>query len=166
MFAALIVLLVTGMWIFLVEPFFTDHATSSHEKFTDLALALLLSAITLGPTWILVNRLINRLNNHTEQIYHLMHQADASNQAKTRFLAACSHHLRTPLNAVQGYAFLLASTPHNDAKVLSDYSSNVLTGVNRLEELVGKILTYYGFGQGSNCFNRGCQSSSRTQPSR
>ena len=41
-------------------------------------------------------------------------QADAANQAKTRYISAISHELRTPLNSILGYAQLLeedASVP-------------------------------------------------------
>ncbi|MFT3817586.1 MAG: ATP-binding protein [Rubrivivax sp.] len=35
------------------------------------------------------------------------HQADAANQAKTRYITTISHELRTPLNSILGYAQLL-----------------------------------------------------------
>ena len=36
-------------------------------------------------------------------------EAEAANEAKTRFLAAVSHELRTPLNAILGFSDILTS---------------------------------------------------------
>lgn len=41
--------------------------------------------------------------------------AEAANEAKTRFLASVSHEIRSPLNAIYGYAQLLERTDGKDA---------------------------------------------------
>lgn len=41
--------------------------------------------------------------------------AEAANEAKTRFLASVSHEIRSPLNAIYGYAQLLERTEGKDA---------------------------------------------------
>lgn len=131
-----------GLWVLAIEPILSAHGLSAHDSVADLVLALVLTTITLVPAWILVHRLVSRINRNTERNYRLMREAEASDLAKSRFLAACSHHLRTPLNAVQGYAHLLAAAPPADASRVAEYSSNIVTGAERLHELVDKILTF------------------------
>ena len=45
------------------------------------------------------------------QLQQAVGQADAANQAKSRFITAISHELRTPLNSILGYAQLLEDDP-------------------------------------------------------
>jgi signal transduction histidine kinase/ActR/RegA family two-component response regulator len=45
------------------------------------------------------------------QLQQAMAQADAANQAKSRYITAISHELRTPLNGILGYAQLLEEAP-------------------------------------------------------
>jgi signal transduction histidine kinase len=44
-----------------------------------------------------------------QELARLATEAEAANQAKSRFFAAISHELRTPLNAIVGYNHLLAT---------------------------------------------------------
>ena len=43
------------------------------------------------------------------QLQQVKAQADAANQAKSRYITAISHELRTPLNSILGYAQILAA---------------------------------------------------------
>ena len=45
------------------------------------------------------------------QLQQALGQADAANQAKSRYITAISHELRTPLNSILGYAQLLEDDP-------------------------------------------------------
>ena len=45
------------------------------------------------------------------QLQLALGQADAANQAKSRYITAISHELRTPLNSILGYAQLLEDDP-------------------------------------------------------
>ena len=69
--------------------------------------------------------------------------AQAANEAKSRFLAGASHQLRTPLNAVLGFAGLLSEQL---AAVLSErqrrYIRNIEDAGNRLLGLVDDVLAY------------------------
>ena len=62
-------------------------------------------------------------------------QADAANQAKTRYISTISHELRTPLNSILGYAQLLdedqAMPPHRKQAV-----SVILRGGDHLLSLI------------------------------
>ena len=46
------------------------------------------------------------------ELAHLAAEAEAANQAKSRFFAAISHELRTPLNAIVGYTHLLSTSTY------------------------------------------------------
>jgi signal transduction histidine kinase/purine-cytosine permease-like protein/CheY-like chemotaxis protein len=51
-----------------------------------------------------------------QQLQEAKEQADAANQAKSRYISAISHELRTPLNSILGYAQLLDEDPAMPAK--------------------------------------------------
>nr|WP_203561244.1 ATP-binding protein [Ideonella livida] len=54
--------------------------------------------------------LMREIDSHRQtdlQLQEAKRQADAANQAKTRYITAISHELRTPLNSILGYAQLL-----------------------------------------------------------
>jgi signal transduction histidine kinase/purine-cytosine permease-like protein/ActR/RegA family two-component response regulator len=58
--------------------------------------------------------LMQEIDSHRrtdEQLQQAKRQAEAANQAKTRYLTAISHELRTPLNGILGYAQLLDEDP-------------------------------------------------------
>jgi PAS domain S-box-containing protein len=48
------------------------------------------------------------------ELSRLATEAQAANEAKSRFFAAASHELRTPLNAIVGYTHLLGSCTYGD----------------------------------------------------
>ncbi|XOV88312.1 MAG: ATP-binding protein [Pseudomonadota bacterium] len=52
-----------------------------------------------------------RVASRTRELEVAQQQAVAANQAKTRFLGNVSHHVRTPLNAILGFAQLLDRDP-------------------------------------------------------
>jgi len=87
-----------------------------------VSVALFLPLVTLHPFWqlkgalaiglvlglILIPAYCLRLLQH---LHEARRRAEASSEAKSRFLATMSHELRTPLHAVLGMAELLRATP-------------------------------------------------------
>ncbi|MBN8488974.1 MAG: hybrid sensor histidine kinase/response regulator, partial [Burkholderiales bacterium] len=58
--------------------------------------------------------LVREIDSHRQTDLALQaakRQAEAANQAKTRYITAVSHELRTPLNSILGYAQLLGDDP-------------------------------------------------------
>lgn len=54
-------------------------------------------------------------DNELAQLRSAKEAAEAANEAKTRFLASVSHEIRSPLNAIYGYAQLLERSEGKDA---------------------------------------------------
>ncbi len=67
-------------------------------------------------------------------------QAEASIQAKERFLATMSHEIRTPLNAVLGLSHLLNETALGDEQ--AEYVQGISAAADALLSLVNDILDF------------------------
>jgi len=70
-------------------------------------------------------------------------EAEASNRAKTGFLAAMSHELRTPLNAIAGYAQLMQegiAGPVSDQQ--QEYLTRIRASQQHLLAIVNDLLNY------------------------
>ncbi len=68
--------------------------------------------------------------------------AEAANQAKSTFLAAMSHELRSPLNAIIGFAELLEQriVDPNDPQKVVEYQGYILESGRHLLDLINDIL--------------------------
>ena len=73
--------------------------------------------------------------------------AEAANEAKTRFLASVSHEIRSPLNAIYGYAQLLErggeARPDQAGKVIrrsSEHLANLVDGLLDIAQVEGGAL--------------------------
>ncbi|MBL8241022.1 MAG: response regulator [Bryobacterales bacterium] len=64
--------------------------------------------------------------------------ADASSDAKSRFLANISHEMRTPLNAMIGLSYLLQDTPLNTEQ--TPYVNNIRNSAETLLALINDLL--------------------------
>lgn len=68
-------------------------------------------------------------------------RAEAANAAKSRFLAVMTHELKTPLNAIAGFASLMARNETIlESEKLSKYVRNVLSGSDHMQSIVGDLL--------------------------
>ncbi len=81
------------------------------------------------------------VTERTQELEQARHDADAANQAKSRFVAHMSHEIRTPLTAILGYASLLDSSerPLNPAQN-SEYLNTVRHAGQHLLAVINDIL--------------------------
>lgn len=79
------------------------------------------------------------LEANRKVIEEALAQAESANRAKTTFLNSMSHDIRTPMNAIMGFASLAATHPDDSAKV-SDYLRKIMTSSNHLLSLINDVL--------------------------
>lgn len=80
-----------------------------------------------------------RQREQTQALQDALMQAQHANQAKTTFLSNMSHDIRTPMNAIIGFATIAASRIDNRDQV-SDCLQKVLSSSNHLLSLINDIL--------------------------
>ena len=68
-----------------------------------------------------------------------VHAAETANRAKSTFLSNMSHDIRTPMNAIIGFATLAVSNI-DDRRRVQDYLSKILSSGNHLLSLINDIL--------------------------
>jgi PAS domain S-box-containing protein len=82
-------------------------------------------------------------------------EAEASNRAKTGFLAAMSHELRTPLNAIAGYAQLMQEGVGGDVSDQHrDYLTRIRNSQQHLLGIVNDLLNYSRMEAGGVTYER------------
>ena len=81
-----------------------------------------------------------RVAERTTALHDALLQAQAANEAKSRFLALMSHEIRTPMNGVLGLAELMRTT-ELDAQQ-TDYVKNILSAGSALSALINDILDF------------------------
>lgn len=65
--------------------------------------------------------------------------AEQANKAKSTFLSNMSHDIRTPMNAIIGFATLASANIGNEEKI-KDYLSKILSSSNHLLSLINDVL--------------------------
>ncbi|WP_434616263.1 PAS-domain containing protein [Azospirillum sp. B2RO_4] len=81
---------------------------------------------------------------------------EAADQLKSEFIANVSHHLRTPLNGIIGFAEMLANQYFgelNDRQM--EYVRSMLTAGQRLLELIDDVVDLTSLGAGVTTLERG-----------
>lgn len=68
-----------------------------------------------------------------------LNMAESANRAKSTFLANMSHDIRTPMNAIIGYA-TLGLAGYDDSEKVRDYLSKILSSGSHLLSLINDIL--------------------------
>ncbi len=76
---------------------------------------------------------------HNEQLAEALKAAQAASNSKTMFLSNMSHDIRTPMNAVLGFANLLSMDAENHAKV-REYTKKITASGQHLLRLINDVL--------------------------
>lgn len=79
-------------------------------------------------------------------------QAQRANRAKNVFLTNMSHDLRTPMNAIIGFA-TLAAMDLSDQAAVSDYLSQIMASTNDLLSMVSDVLDMSRMDRGDEAIN-------------
>ncbi len=76
---------------------------------------------------------------HNKQLAEALQAAQIASESKTTFLSNMSHDIRTPMNAVLGFATLLSVDAENPAKV-REYTKKIMASGQHLLSLINDIL--------------------------
>jgi PAS domain S-box-containing protein len=87
------------------------------------------------------SQLESKVQERTSQLEEAVSVAEASNQAKSEFLASMSHELRTPLNAIIGFSEVLRERYFGDLNPKqSEYIVDIVDSGKHLLSLINDIL--------------------------
>ena len=123
-------------WYFEIAP--TGGWISKYQAISGVIWAMLVAALCAAAYWQTSMRRV-REARYTSKMEQLAMEAQAANQAKTRFLYNMSHDIRTPMNAILGYTGLLR-THLADPERANDYLGKIETSGNVLLGLINGVL--------------------------
>ncbi len=95
------------------------------------------------------NAMLARSKETAEQAFKI---AEEANRAKSSFLSNMSHDIRTPMNAIVGFASLLSRDADNPAKVL-EYTRKISSSSQHLLGLINDILDISKIEAGKTVLN-------------
>lgn len=95
------------------------------------------------------NAMLERSRESAEQAFQI---AEEANRAKSSFLSNMSHDIRTPMNAVIGFATLLARDADNPDKV-REYTKKITSSSQHLLGLINDILDISKIEAGKTTLN-------------
>jgi signal transduction histidine kinase len=86
------------------------------DRGADVAAVLVRSNDEIGDLARAINETLRAREAENARLARELEGADATDRARSRFLAGASHELRTPLNAITGYCHLLQQSTLNEAQ--------------------------------------------------
>ena len=119
---------------------FDQPPGSSHGAMSDVAITFLAAAEDPGSSFYVFLRDMWAGKKADAALIRAKDAAEASNRAKTEFLAKISHDIRTPLNAILGSADLLSQTPLSFDQ--GEYVNMFQRNCRRLVALINDFLDF------------------------
>ncbi len=89
------------------------------------------------------------ITDHVEQLNQAIERAEASSQAKSSFLFNASHDIRTPMNAILGFAHMIRENL-NDVHLVRESTGKIIQAGNTLMMLMNDILELSRIEQGKD----------------
>ncbi len=129
-----------------IEAIQQEGRTVNHNIFV-VVVVMLISFFLCCLLYYLNHRQHNRLRKereaereiHNRQLAEALQTAQAASNSKTMFLSNMSHDIRTPMNAVLGFATLLEKDAENPEKV-REYTKKIMASGQHLLGLINDIL--------------------------
>ena len=132
MFTTMLFLATTG---FCLAIWFSSRNQKNMQKLSDTRLAY-----------------NEELKEKNEQLEEAVKREERANRAKTEFLFNMSHDIRTPMNAILGFASLAEKHLDNKEK-LSDYLEKIHRSGDNLLDLINNVLTMSKIETGKESIN-------------
>ena len=85
------------------------------------------------------HRLMEEQKKQKKLLEEALHQAEQANVAKRLFLSNMSHDIRTPMNAILGFA-ALAATHIQECERVQDYLAKIMSSSKHLLSLINNVL--------------------------
>jgi signal transduction histidine kinase len=105
-------------------------------------LASIFNALATGQQVIAAERLARRNQDLSHRLIIERDRAQAGNRAKTTFLATMGHELKTPLNAMIGFAEIISLEQHVSLpEVYRGYLTDIIASGRHLVEVVNDVLS-------------------------
>ncbi len=92
------------------------------------------------------------ITEHVEGLHEARKQAEASNRAKSTFLFNASHDIRTPMNAIHGFANIIEENAENPA-IVRDAARKLKHSGDMLLSLMNDVLELSRIEQGKETVN-------------
>ncbi len=92
------------------------------------------------------------LNTQRRLLEDALEQTQRAKQARNIFFSNMSHNLRTPMNAITGFA-TLAKMSIDDKKTATDYLDQIMSAANDLQKLIDNLLEMSHFESGNISVN-------------
>ncbi len=85
------------------------------------------------------NSVVNEVKEIYESFDLMVRELDATEELQSDFVSNVSHEIKTPINAIEGYAMLLQDDQYTKEEQ-DEFVEKILFNTKRLSELVGNIL--------------------------
>ncbi len=93
------------------------------------------------------------ITDYVDEMEEAKQEAENSSRAKSTFLFNVSHDIRTPMNAIQGFAYMLEQHP-GDPQLVKDAVHKILKSSKTLMSLINDVLELSRIERGKEELNR------------